>query len=167
MIKKLKFQYLRNDIKEKINELSINNYIENNLFDIIDEIVDEFDDEIYVILEFDEIIDELNIKELFKNFMYENLIVDDKLNYKYYDELIELNNVYTNDLIVENDIDEFFNDYGIKLNFNDFISYRSDDDLIYYNSSTDNYMTINYYDLDEKIVLDDIIRNIMTFKGMI
>lgn len=166
MLMNLYKTFNKENVINQINNLNISN-IENDLFEIIDDIIDDIKynyDEIFYIDDVIELFDiENELKLYLNNEIYDN---NNKIHYEFYDDVLYLINNYDDDIIVENDVDEFKYLYDVELKFDNFNYYNSNDDLIRYNSSIDIFNTINYYDIDKYFYVDEIVENILLFENV-
>ena len=155
MIKKLKIEYLKENVINRINNIIIID-IENELNDIINDIIFEFENDEIDINEID-VINEFDIKNELTLYLKNELFKNNEIYYEFYDDIIELINLYDPyKNIYENDIDEIELMYDMKLNINQFHNYKNSDDLILHNLSYDYCNTIDYYELNEIFNENDI-----------
>lgn len=161
---KLKKEFIIDDVIENINNILLFD-IENELNDIINDIIYEFENDNIEIYN-DDVIELFDIENELKLLINNELFVNDKINYEFYDDVINLINEFDDEYYIFNDVDEIEFEFDIELKFDDFNYYNSNDDLILYKSSLNNYYTINYYDIDRYFYVDDIVDEIINRIGI-
>jgi len=156
MLEKIKKEYLIENVIDEINNISI-----FNLYDdielIISDLIFEFENDDLDVDEFD-IVELFDLKTLITTYLKNELFDENnEINFKYYDDVINLINQYNNTIeIFINDVDEIKYIYDLELNINKFHEFKNSNDLIKHNLSYDYYNTIDYYELNDIFDENDI-----------